>query len=95
MNTVTANGLIVLGWGLSVYLVYSMLLGPFDGRLCESTCFGMLYWGALLLALLGTILGVVQIIKRESGLASKIVMLLGLLLSIMLAGVMVIGTLTS
>jgi len=92
MNTVTANGLVIFGWGVATFLVYSLLSGPFDGRMCESTCFSMLYWGALVLAILGTILSFVQTIKPNSGIFSKISLLLGLLLSMKLIAVMVIGT---
>ncbi len=94
MNTVTANALVIFGWGVTVFLVYNMLSGPFDGRMCETTCFSMLYWGALVLAVLGTILSFVQSIKPGSGIFSKIALLLGLLLSAKLIGVMLIGTLT-
>ena len=91
MNTVTANGLVIFGWAVAAFLVYSLLSGPFDGRMCETTCFNMLYWGALVLAVLGTILSFVQSIKPDSGIFSKISLLFGLLLSAKLIGVMVIG----
>lgn len=91
MNTVTANGLVVLGWGITAFLVYSLLSGPFDGRVCESTCFAMLYWGALVLTVLGTLLSLVQSMKPASGVCSKLAMLFGLILSAALIGVMVIG----
>ncbi|MFK7795376.1 MAG: hypothetical protein AB8B89_08510 [Gammaproteobacteria bacterium] len=92
MNTVTANTLVLIGWGMTVALVYSLLSGPFDGRMCESTCFNMLYWGALVLAVLGTLLSLMQVFKPESGIFSKISLLLGLFLCAKLIGVMVIGT---
>ena len=94
MNTVTANTLVLLGWGITIALVYSLLSGPFDGRLCESTCFGMLYWGALVLAVFGTLLSLMQAIKPNSGLFSKVGLLLGLFLTAKLVGVMVIGTMS-
>ncbi len=94
MNTVTANGLVVLAWGVTVFLVYSLLSGPFDGRVCESTCFSMLYWGALVLAVLGTLLSAIQAFKSDSGFFSKVSLLFGLILIAKLAGVMVIGTMT-
>ena len=92
MNTVSANALVILGWGVTAFLVYSLLSGPFDGRMCETTCFSMLYWAALVLAVLGTILSFIQSIKPGSGVFSKIALLLSLLLSAKLIGVMVIGT---
>lgn len=92
MNTLTANGLVIFGWALAAFLVYSMLSGPFDGRMCETVCFSMLYWGALVLAILGTILSFIQCIKPNSGIFSIIALLLGLLLSAKLIGVMVIGS---
>ena len=92
MNTVSANALVILGWGVTAFLVYSLLSGPFDGRMCESTCFSMLYWAALVLAVLGTILSFIQSIKPNSGVFSKIALLLSLILSAKLIGVMVIGT---
>tara|TARA_R110002096_G_scaffold421587_1_gene627430 strand:+ start:3574 stop:3861 length:288 start_codon:yes stop_codon:yes gene_type:complete len=94
MNTVTANTLILLGWGITVALVYSLLSGPFDGRVCESTCFSMLYWAALVLAVLGTLLSIVQAFKPDSGIFSKLGILLGFFLCAKLIGVMVIGTMT-
>jgi hypothetical protein len=94
MNTVTANTLVLLGWGITVALVYSLLSGPFDGRLCESTCFSMLYWGALVLAVLGTLLSLMQVFKPNSGMFSKLGLILGLFLCAKLIGVMVIGTMT-
>lgn len=95
MNTVTANGLVIFGWGVAAFMVYSLLSGPFDGRMCESTCFSMLYWGALVLAVLGTILSFVQSLKPDSGIFSKLSLLLGLILSMSLIGVMVIGMASS
>ena len=92
MNTVTANTLVLVGWGMTVALVYSLLSGPFDGRMCESTCFSMLYWGALVLAVLGTLLSLMQVFKPDSGIFSKLGLLLGLFLCAKLIGVMVIGT---
>ena len=94
MNTVTANGLVIIGWGVTVFLVYSLLSGPFDGRMCESTCFSMLYWGALVLAVLGTLLSATQAFKPGSGMFSKVALLFGLVLTATLAGVMVIGTMS-
>ncbi len=94
MNTVTANTLVLLGWGITVALVYSLLSGPFDGRMCESTCFSMLYWGALVLAVLGTLLSLMQVFKPNSGMFSKLGVILGLFLCAKLIGVMVIGTMT-
>lgn len=95
MNTITANTLVLLGWGVTVALVYSLLSGPFDNRMCESTCFGMLYWGALLFAVLGTLLSLMQTFKPSSGIFSKIGLILGLLLTAKLVGVMVIGSMGS
>ena len=92
MNTVTANTLVLLGWGVTVALVYSLLSGPFDGRMCESTCFSMLYWGALVLAVLGTLLSLMQAFKPNSGMFSIIGVIFGLLLTGTLVGVMVIGS---
>ncbi len=94
MNTITANTLVLVGWGITVALVYSLLKGPFDGRMCESTCFSMLYWGALVLAVLGTLLSLMQAFKPGSGIFSKLGLLLGLFLCAKLIGVMVIGTMT-
>ena len=94
MNTVTANTLVLLGWGMTAALVYSLLSGPFDGRMCESTCFSMLYWGALIIAVFGTLLSLVQAFKANSGIFSKLGVLLGLFLCAKLIGVMVIGTMT-
>ncbi len=91
MNTVTANAFVLIGWGVTVALVYSLLSGPFNGRMCETICFNMLYWAALVLAVLGTILSLMQAMKPASGIFSKIGLLLGLLLTLKLAGVMVIG----
>ena len=92
MNTVTANTLVLLGWGITAAMVYSLLSGPFDGRMCESTCFSMLYWGALVLAVCGTLLSLMQAFKPNSGIFSKLVLLFGLLLTAILIGVMVIGS---
>ena len=92
MNTFTANTLVLVGWGITAALVYSLLSGPFDGRMCESTCFSMLYWGALVLAVLGTLLSLVQAFKPNSGIFSKLGLLFGLLLTAKLVGVMVIGS---
>ncbi len=91
MNTVTANALVLIGWGMMVALVYSLLSGPFDGRVCESTCFSMLYRGALVLAVLGTLLSLMQAFKPNSGIFSKIGLILGLFLTAKLIGIMVIG----
>lgn len=91
MNTVTANGLVIFGWGLTVYLVYNLLSGPFDGRICETTCFSMLYWGALVLAVLGTLLSAMQAFKAGSSIFSTLSLLLGLALTAALSGVMIIG----
>ncbi len=94
MNTVTANTIVLIAWGLTAALVYNLLNGPFDGRMCESVCFSMMYWGALVLAVVGTLLCITQCFKSESGWFSKIGVLLGLLLCAKLIGVMVIGNLT-
>ncbi|MDW3095852.1 MAG: hypothetical protein R8G33_09290 [Gammaproteobacteria bacterium] len=94
MNTVTANILVLLGWGVTIALVYSLLSGPFDGRMCESTCFSMLYWGALVLAIFGTLLSLIQAFKANSGIFSKLGVLLGFFLCAKLIGVMVIGTMS-
>lgn len=94
MNTVSANALVLLGWTVTVVLVYSLLSGPFDGRMCESACFNMLYWGALVLAVLGTLLSLVQCFKSDSGIFSKLGLILGLFLTAKLVGVMVIGLIT-
>ena len=91
MNTVTANTLVLIGWGMMAALVYSLLSGPFDDRMCESTCFSMLYWGALILAVLGTLLSLMQVFKPNSGIFSKIGLALGLFLTAKLVGIMVIG----
>ncbi len=92
MNTVTANALVLISWAAVVALVFAMLSGPFDGRTCETTCFSLLYWGALVLAIVGTLLSLKQCcFNPESGLFSKIGLLLGLGVSAILIGVMVIG----
>ena len=94
MNTATANVLVLLAWGATVALVYSLLSGPFDGRTCESTCFSMLYWGALVVAIVGTLLSLKQCcFNPDAGLFSKVGLLLGLGASAVLIGVMVIGIL--
>ena len=94
MNTVSANALVLLGWAVTVALVYSLLSGPFDGRMCESVCFNMLYWGALVLAVLGTLLSLIQCFKADSGIFSKLGLILGLFLTAKLVGVMLIGSMT-
>lgn len=91
-NTITANTLVLLGWGVTIALVYSLLSGPFDGRMCESTCFNMLFWGALVLAVFGTLLSIVQAAKSGSSIFSKLGVILGLFLCAKLIGVMVIGS---
>ena len=92
MNTVTANALILIAWAAVVALVYSMLSGPFDGRTCETTCFNLLYWGALGLGIVGTLLSLKQCcFNPEASAFSKIGLLLGLGVSAILIGVMVIG----
>lgn len=92
MNTVTANSLVIIGWAMTTFLVYSLLSGPFtDDRICETTCFSMLYWGALVIAVLGTLLSAMQAFKANAGIFSKLSLLLGFLLSAKLIGVMVIG----
>jgi len=95
MNTVTANSLVIIGWSMAAFLVYSLLSGPFTNRMCETTCFGMLYWGTLVIAILGTLLSAMQAFKPDSGFFSKIGLLLGLFLTAKLAGVMVIGIMTT
>ena len=94
MNTVTANTLVLIAWGLAAALVYSLLSGPFDDRMCETVCFGLLYWGALILAVIGTLLCITQSFKSGSGWVTKIGALLGLLLCAKLIGIMVIGNFT-
>ena len=92
MNTATANALVLLAWGITIALVYSLLMGPFDGRMCESTCFSMLYWGALVVAIVGTLLSLKQCcFNPDAGLFSTLGLLLGLGVSAILIGVMVIG----
>ena len=92
MNTVTANALVLIAWAAVVTLVYSMLRGPFDGRVCESTCFSLLYWGALVFAIVGTLLSLKQCcFNPDAGPLSKVGLLLGLAVSAILIGVMVIG----
>lgn len=95
MNTVTANSLVIIGWGMTAFLVYSLLSGPFTGRMCESTCFSMLYWGALVIAVLGTLLSAMQAFKPDSGIFSKLGLILGLFLTAKLAGVMIIGMMSA
>ena len=94
MNTVTSNTIVLLAWGLTVALVYSLLSGPFDGRMCESLCFNMLYWAALVLAVIGTLLCITQCFKSSSGIFSKLGVILGLFLCAKLIGVMVIGSMS-
>ena len=72
MNTITANVLVLLGWGVTVALVYFMLSGPFNGGMCETTCFTMLYFAALVLAVVGTILSLVQAINPDTSFISTI-----------------------
>ena len=91
MTTATANVIVLLAWAAAVALVYHLLAGPFDGRMCESACFSMMYGLALVLAVTGTLLCLRQIFKTGAGLVSRISFLLGLLLSAQLIGVMVIG----
>ena len=96
MNTITANALVLAAWAAVVALVYAMLSGPFDGRTCESTCFSLLYWGALIVAIIGTLLSLKQCcFNPDSGVFSKIGLLLGLGVSALLIGVMVIGLMSA
>ena len=94
MNTVTANVIVLLAWAAAVALVYNLLSGPFDGRMCESVCFSIVYNITLVLAVTGTLLSLAQILKANAGIVSKLAFLLGLLLTGMLMGVMVIGLAT-
>ena len=94
MTTATANIIVLLAWAAAVALVYHLLAGPFDGRMCESACFSMVYGVALVLAVTGTLLCLRQIFKANAGIVSKLAFLLGLLLTGMLMGVMVIGLAT-
>ena len=96
MNTATANALVLLAWVITGVLTYSLLSGPFTGRMCESTCFNMLYWGALVVAIVGTLLSLKQCcFNPNAGLFSKLSLLLGLGVSAILIGVMVIGMLSA
>ena len=94
MNTATANVIVFLAWAAAVALVYNLLSGPFDGRMCESACFSIVYGIALVLAMTGTLLCLRQIFKANAGIVSRFSFLLGLLLSAQLIGVMVIGLAT-
>ena len=94
MNTATGSVIILIAWGITIALVYNLLGGPFDGRMCESTCFSVLYWGAVVLAVAGTIVSLMQAIKSDKTLINIVAFLLGLLLCAKLFGVMVIGTMT-
>ena len=91
MNTATGSVIILIAWGITIALVYNLLGGPFDNRMCESTCFGILYWGAVLLAVVGTLVSLMQAIKSDKTLINVGASLLGLLLCAKLFGVMVIG----
>ena len=83
----------LVAWGITIALVYNMLGGPFeDQRMCQTTCFGMLYWGAIALAVIGTLISLTQVFKSGKTLINIGMSLLGLLLCAKLFGVMVIGT---
>ena len=61
MNSATGSIIVLIAWGVTIALVYSMLGGPFeDQRMCQTTCFGMLYWGAIALAVIGTLVSLAQ-----------------------------------
>ena len=95
MNSATGSIIVLIAWGATIALVYSMLGGPFeDQRMCQTTCFGMLYWGAIALAVIGTLVSLAQAVKSDKTLINIGASLLGLLLCAKLFGVMVIGTMT-
>ena len=93
MNTATGSIIILVAWGFTIALVYSMLGGPFEEQqMCQTTCFGILYWSAIVLAVVGTLISLTQAIKSDKTLINVAAFLLGLLLCAKLFGVMVIGT---
>ena len=94
MNTATGSVIVLIAWGVTIALVYNLLGGPFEEqRMCTTTCFTMLYWGAIVLAVIGTLISLVQAVKSSQTLINIGAFLLGLLLCAKLFGVMVIGTL--
>lgn len=96
MNSTTANFLVIIAWAMTVYMAMNLLGGNFqDGRTCQSLCVNMLYWSALVVAVVGVILSLTQVFAGKAGWLSKIVLLLGLLLIMKLTGIMVIGTMTT
>lgn len=95
MTTTTANALIIIAWAMTVALITNLLGGVFDGRQCQTLCFGLLYWGALAVAVIGVLVGLRQLISVDTGWLTKILFLLGLVLVMKLTGIMVIGTLTT
>ncbi|MEM8844418.1 MAG: hypothetical protein AAGB35_05170 [Pseudomonadota bacterium] len=95
MNTATGSVIILIAWGITIALVFNLLGGPFvEDRMCTSTCFGMLYWGAIVLAVVGTLISLMQAVKSNKTLINVGAFLLGLLLCASLFGVMVIGNLS-
>ncbi|MEM7304150.1 MAG: hypothetical protein AAF372_01340 [Pseudomonadota bacterium] len=93
MNTATGSIIVLIAWGMTIALVYSLLNGPFNEQtMCETTCFGVLYWGAIVLAVVGTLISLVQAVKSDKTIINIGAFLLGLFLCAKLFGVMVIGT---
>ena len=95
MNSITSNIVIVLGWVLTIALTYNLLGGTFDARSCQSICVNVMYWGALVLAVVGVALAIKQCCKSGPGWFSMISVLAALALLAVLVGVMVIGVLTT
>ncbi len=95
MNNITSSVIIVLGWALTITLIYNLLSGTFDTRSCQSICVNVMYWGVLVLAVVGVALGIKQCCRSGSGWFSALSFLAALALLAILIGVMVIGMLTT
>ncbi len=90
-----SNVIVLFGWGVTVALVINLLGGTFDERTCQSVCVNMMYWGALVLAVVGLVFGIKNCCKTGAGIINVIFVLLALALLAILVGIMVIGMLTT
>lgn len=94
MNSLTANIIILIAWTVTIALTSQILGGTFEsGRSCQTTCVSVMYYSAIGLALVGSLLSFIHARKPQSGIIIKLSFLAGLGLLAILFGVMFIGVL--
>ena len=92
MKNVISSVLVLSAWAVTLYLANNLFAGNFDSSMsCQTDCRKTLYWSAIGLALPGTLLAIVNIIRSRDSLLAKANLVLGFGLISILFGIMLIA----